>query len=144
MPLLNIKCLNAKYSETTEEMILDCLVEGIDGRRVFILNRSDFHYKSPDNSVPHQEMYRTADLFRGKKFRMDMRDSGQQLSPAQELEYSRMFAQEVGNEMEKVAEGLADSDGKIQRKVGRILDKENVNLEELLRREVAIRARLGK
>lgn len=69
-----VKCLNARYDAEEGVLILVCFFEEFGGQRLVHFNKSDFHYKHPNNEVPDNEMHRTADMFKGKKFKLIIED----------------------------------------------------------------------
>ncbi len=69
-----VKCLSAKYDVAQKMLVLSCFFEDFGGQRIVHFHKSDFHYKEPGIEVPDKEMHKTAELFRGKRFKLVIED----------------------------------------------------------------------
>jgi len=70
--LYKAKCLDARFDQTIDSLVLYCYLENI-GHRVVSFPRKDFRFKNTED-VPIYEMHKTADLFRGKVFNLVIDD----------------------------------------------------------------------
>lgn len=142
-----VKCLDAKYDEEDEMLLLNCFFNQLEQKKIICLHRSDFCFKNPTNPVPHNEMFRTADMFKGKPFYIDVpEDQSAKLSHDDQTKYTKMFSNQIGDHLQDVVSGLADGDKKLQRRIGNVIEKDrgrDKSLDLIIEEEMAIRARLG-
>ncbi|KKN26827.1 hypothetical protein LCGC14_0870860 [marine sediment metagenome] len=138
-----VRCLDAKFDEEDGMLVLNCLFEEQQARRIVVLSKDDFHYRG--SAVPDNEMHKTAALFRGKRFNLVVDDdpNRQQVDPQMQQQYAAMFNERITEELEKVKEGLSDETQQIQRKLGRLVDEGKLDATKLLSNEAIIRAKLG-
>lgn len=141
-----VKCFQSKFDPDNGMLVLDCLFESQNIRRIVYFSRDDFHYRG--KPVPDNEMHKTAALFKGKRFNLIVEDDPEreQLNSEKRAEYAAMFNARIAQEMQDAQEGLASEEGQIQRKLGRLLDEGKLKLDAgtLLSKEMAIRAKLNK
>lgn len=137
------KCLDAKYDEDESMLVLNCFFEDLKEQKIVIFSRNDFHFKGEE--VPHIEMHRTAALFKGKRFRLNVGDDPlrRHLTEQEQFTIASTFKDEISDEMGKVCEGLADDKKQIQRKLGRMMDEGKLDPVELMKSEMIIRGKLG-
>lgn len=140
-----VKCLDAKYDQESEMLVLNCFFFSLDSPRLVVLSKSDFHFKQPGNPVPNDEMHKTAALFKNKEFNLIMNDdpNRQVVQQNKEKDVFREFSETISDELGKVSTGLADDANQIQRHLGRLMDDGKLDAKSLLERELAIRAKLG-
>jgi hypothetical protein len=140
-----VKCLQSKFDPDNGMLVLDCLFEHQNIRRIVYFCRDDFHYHG--NPVPDNEMHKTASLFKGKRFNLVVENDPEleSLTPEKQQEYAATFNSRIAQEMKDVQEGLSSEEGQIQRKLGRLMDAGKLKLDAgtLLGKEIAIRAKLG-
>ena len=140
-----VKCLQSRFDSDNGMLVLDCLFESQNIRRIVYFSRDDFHYKG--KAVPDNEMHKTADLFKGKRFNLIVEDDPERelLSQEKQAEYAAMFNARIAQEMQDAKDGLESDEGQIQRKLGRLLDEGKLKLDAgtLLGKELAIRAKLS-
>jgi hypothetical protein len=114
-----VKCLDARYDEDDEILVLNCLFEenGL-GQRIVVMHRSDFHYKYYSDKVPHAEMYKTADLFKGKPFYLSVEDDPhmENFTQEQKNKCALMFRDEIADNIEKAATAFQEDSRILQRK----------------------------
>ena len=141
-----VKCLGAKYDEDTGMLVLNCWFHALQGPRLVILSKKDFHFKNSEE-VPDSEMHRTAHLF--KKFKYDFNlvidddPNREQITSDNYGKYARSFADHVSGDMEQISQGLADEAGQISRRLGRLMDEGKLDVKKLMQHELAVRAKLG-
>lgn len=140
-----VKCMDAKYDEAEGMLVLNCWFNEINGQRLVVLAKSDFHYKTPENEVPDIEMHRTANLFKGKEFNLvvETDPNATKITDESYEKYVKSMTEGVGEEMSKVNDGLVDDAGQIQRKLGKLMDSGKLDASKLIAGELAIRAKLG-
>lgn len=140
------KCREAVYDEEQGMLVLLCFFEEFGESRIVCFSRTDFHYKYPDNVVPHIEMHRTAKLWKGKPFNITINDDPNRSHEAEENATSlgADFRDRIVNHLEQVTEGLNDPGKKIARRLGEVIerDQKNRNVSDLLSDEMVIRSKL--
>jgi len=126
--LWHVHCLEAVYDEDGEMLVLNCFVKDIGEKRIFIMNRADWHFKSPGTPVPHREMHRTAAMLCNKHLNIEMHSDPQreQIPLEQQMQYAATFNKRISKELEQVSEGLASDDRITQRKLENLLGKARV------------------
>ena len=65
------------------------------------------------------------------------------MSGEEQLKYAALFSKQIGDELEKVSEGLRDEWGQVQRKLGRMAADGKLDGAELLKEETIVRGKLG-
>lgn len=140
-----VKCLDAKYDQESEMLVLNCFFFSLNSQRLVVLSKSDFHFKQPGNPVPDEEMYKTAALFKNKEFNLVMESdpNRQVIQKDKEKDVFGEFSETISDELGKVSTGLVDDTNQIQRHLGRLMDEGKLDAKRLLEREIAIRAKLG-
>lgn len=150
-----VQCLDSRYDEDAEMLVLFCFFEELGQKRVVCFSRGDFHYHKPDVPVPQIEMYKTAALFKGKTFRIVIDDDPNREKVADDPNspsYSRYVAEfttRIKKEMDDVGAGLVDEDRAIARKLGDIVAEEKskknkLSADDILAQEFAVRAKLNQ
>jgi hypothetical protein len=141
-----VKCREAVYDEEQEMIVLLCFFEEFGETRIVCFSRSDFHYKYPGNAVPHIEMHRTAEAWKGKPFHLVVNDDPNRSREAEEnkTELTQDFRDRISKQLEQVSEGLSDPDRQISRRLGDIIerDQKKRNISDLLSDEMVIRSKL--
>lgn len=142
-----VKCLGAKYDEETGMLVLNCWFNSLQGPRLVVLNKKDFHFKNPGQEVPDAEMHKTARLFSKFKheFNLIIEDdpNREQITADNYAQYARNFSKNVGHEMEEVSHGLMDEAGQVSRRLGRLMDEGKLDVKKLMQHELTMRAQLG-
>jgi len=133
-----VDCLSAKYDEDDEILVLFCLFKESGERKFVYMPRGDFCYRG--NPVPHIEMHRTAQAFKGKPFWLEIHDDPNRNRCADEnpIKVSQEFRRHIGNGFSKITEGLNDP----IRSTLRNLDESS--LKSLLEKEIEIRKQIGE
>lgn len=105
-----VKCREAVYDEEEEMLVLLCFFEDFGESRIVCFSRSDFHYKYPENPVPHIEMHRTAEAWKGKPFNIVIDDDPNRSRDAEEdsVALGEDFRDRIVNHLGEVSEGLSD------------------------------------
>lgn len=142
-----VRCREADYDEESEMLVLLCFFEEFGESRIVHFPRSDFHFKQPNNPVPHIEMQRTAELFKGKRFRLVIDDDPQRSHDAEEHPevLSKDFREIITDQLEKVSEGLTDPQRQMARRLGDVIERDlakKQKMGDVLANEMLIRARL--
>ena len=140
------KCREAVYDEEQEMLVLLCFFEEFGECRIVYFARSDFHYKQPENAVPHIEMHRTAEAWKGKPFKIVINDDPNRSREAEENaeDLGRDFRDRIANHLEEVSKGLSDPDKQIARRLGEVIerDQQTKSVSDLLSDEMVIRSKL--
>ena len=138
-----VKCLDSKYDNEDSMLVLLCMVPDT-GVRIFCFPKSDFTFQG-DSHVPDDEMRKTAKLWRGKWFYMEIQDdpNRQSLDSEDQSKYVSLFKQELSNIMGDIKGGLGDEDKILQRYVGDLIQQEKkkggIDLEKMIHDELKIR-----
>lgn len=142
MAAYNVKCLDASYDQDNEFIVLNCFFEALNERRIVCLHKQDFNYKG--NAVPDIEMIKTAKLFRGKHFKLDIQDDPKRevVSPEKYEDFVSDFRQKIRVELEATKEGLEDDAKQIQRKLGRMAKAGKLDAAALMREEQRVQSKL--
>ena len=139
-----VKCLDATYDEQGEMIVLNCLFEEQNFKRIVCFARKDFHYKEPGVLPPHEEMVKTASMFVGKRFSLVIDDdpNREKITATNMEEYKRRMSKEIKKYLGAINDGLNDGERRVNRKVGEILEKDR-SVERVIEEELMIRAKLG-
>lgn len=140
------KCREAVYDEEQGMLVLLCFFEEFGESRIVCFSRTDFHYKHPGNPVPHIEMHRTAEAWKGKPFRIVIDSDPNRSHEAEEnaMELGQDFRDRIANHLEEVSEGLSDPGRQLARRLGEVIerDQKNRSVKDLLSDEMVIRSKL--
>lgn len=127
-------------------LVLLCFFEEFGESRIVCFSRADFHYKHPGNPVPHIEMHRTAEAWKGKPFHIIIDSDPHRSHEAEEnaMELGQDFRDRIATHLEKVSEGLDDPDKQLARRLGEVIerDQKNRSVSDLLSDEMVIRSKL--
>ncbi len=144
------QCIDSKYDEEDEMLVLFCLFKDLGEPRIVCFHRSDFHFKEPHIPVPHNEMYRTADLWKGKNFQIIIEDDPNRVKvdESNQAKYIEMFRERVSEELKAVQEGMQDDKRILQRYVGDLVEREKkkkqeLDVDQMISEESVIRQRLS-
>jgi len=142
-----VQCRDSKYDEEAEMLTLLLFFEEFGECRLVCLSKSDFCYKYPSNPVPHIEMHRTSELFKGKRFKIVIEDDPNRSRDAElkPEDMKRDFGQIIENELKEVREGLSDSQKTMTRRLGDVIEKDmnkRKSAGDQLADEMLIRAKL--
>jgi hypothetical protein len=120
------KCLDALYDEEEGMLVLNCLLEEYGEQRLIVMNRDNFHFKDPGRPVPIKEMHRTADLFKGKRFRLVVEDDPNRSKPSGDdlPNLAGRFKDRIVKELDQVADGMIDPQRQIDRRVQQVIERE--------------------
>jgi hypothetical protein len=142
-----VKCLDARYDPESGFLVLNCLFVTMGELRVVCFHKSDFHYKN-NPIVPDVEMSRTAMMFRNKKptFNLLIEDDPNRniVDDKNYVEHVQSFTTRIESELGQVSEGLVNETGLMSRKLGKLMDEGKLDAKQLLKNELAIRAKLGQ
>ena len=140
------KCREAVYDEEQGMLVLLCFFEEFGESRIVCFPRTDFHYKHPGNPVPHIEMHRTAEAWKGKPFNIIIDDDPNRSLDAEEnsAELGQDFRDRIATHLGEVSEGLDDPARQVARKLGEVIerDQKNRSVKDLLSDEMVIRSKL--
>ena len=142
-----IRCREAAYDTESEMLVLLCFFEEFGECRIVHFPRADFHYKHPSNPVPEIEMHRTAEMFKGKRFRLVIEDDPNRNRDAElnPMEMGKDFKEIIEDRLEQVSEGLTDSQRLMARKLGDVIEKDvdrRKSMGDVLADEMVVRAQL--
>jgi len=119
-----IKALDAKYDAEAQQLVLNCFFEDVGEKRIIYFNKSDFVFRGNDN-VPDEEMHKTAELFKGKLFYLEIDDDPNRTKIDETSQKAiQPFVDTVRKTMEDVHHGLADNDKQIDRRISEIIRRD--------------------
>lgn len=145
------RCLDAKYDESDEMLVLLALCEDFGEQRILHFSRSDFHWKESGTEVPIAEMHRTARLFKDKQFYMDIHDDPKrnkiEESPTADRDI-KDYRDCVSAELEQISNTIADVDRRTVHRLADVVERDKKRKEEHppstrdILDEIAMRVRL--
>lgn len=142
-----VKCREATYDISSEMLVLLCFFEDFGECRLIHFPKSDFHFKNPGNEVPHIEMQKTAELFKGKRFKIVIDDDPNRSRDAElhPQDMRKDFTEIIEDKFKQVTEGLTDPQRYAARRLGAVIEKDmerRKSMGDLLADEMVIRAQL--
>lgn len=142
-----VKCLDAVYEPSSGDMVLNVFFERLEYKRIVVLNnyKSLFHYKKHGIEVPDEEMVKLAKLMKNKRLKLYIEDdpNKEKITPENQEKYVKLFRDEITGTLEKVTEGLNDDKTILSMKIGKLLDKEKLNVNNMIKNEIHIRNKFG-
>ena len=123
MGFFKVQCIDCKYDEEEGMLVLDCFFFEQGAHKVVVFSKTDFHYHGYE--VPDHEMYRTAKMFRGKKFTLQVDDdpNREQISEKDVMHYASMFNNSVSNALTKMTEESSCDSGQIGNRLRELADQ---------------------
>lgn len=120
-------CLDARYEEDIETLLLFCYLRDMGVKRVIQLHKSDFTFHG--EPVPDVEMHRTAQMWKGKPFYFNMDDDPTRDLEATETDeeyfaHEKVYMGKVGAEMMKIADEMNSDQYIMKLKQQKIMDKD--------------------
>lgn len=125
MSLYVVKVLDAKYDLENKILVLNCFFEAMKEKRILHIPKSDFSFHgNPD--VPDVEMKKTADLFKGKRFKLEIKDDPNRtkIDENNAKEIIEDFRKEISDTVEKTQKEMGDTDKQMDRRIGDIIAKQ--------------------
>ena len=102
-------CWDARYEEDIETLLVFCYLREMGVKRVLPLNRADFSFQgNPD--VPHEEMYKTAELWKGKPFNLQIEDGDEKKEGEALFSNEKFMIGDVGNQMMDIADQMSSDE----------------------------------
>ena len=116
-----VQCLDAAYDSDNEMLVLNCLFEEIQEKRIVVFSKSDFHYKYYDE-VPEEEMHKTARMFKGKKFNLVIDDDPNRsmVSEEDQQKYAVSFNKSIIEQLDNITEELGSDKREMSRRLSRL------------------------
>jgi len=159
MSTYDVKCLEAKYDPELQKAVLYCVFLYSGERKIVIFERDDLAQllqsaisrlgsaRSTPVEISDKDIYLFINCLSNRKssFKMSIEDdpNTKRMTPQEENEYASMFKKTIGEELTKVCDGLVDETGKMQRKLGDLLCKDNIDVIKLIKEEKIIRGKIG-
>lgn len=141
----HVICRSSKYDEEQSMLVLLCYFKDMGELRFVHMSRNDFHYRG--NEVPHIEMHRTAEAFKGKPFWLSIDDDPARNQEASEdpIKLGAEFRDKIIEDLNSVSDGLSDSERRMARRLGDVVEREKkkLSVEQIVENEMSIRAKLG-
>ncbi len=142
-----VRCLDGKFDEDEGMLVLNCLFEHSGERKIVLFHKQDLAPLFHVNEVPDYAMHTFARFMakRSDPFNLVIGDdpNREKISASEQIQYAAMFNKRITDELDKVCEGLADEKGQMQRRLGELLEKNEIDAVKLLREEQIVRGKLG-
>lgn len=125
MTKLLANCLDAKYLEEEELLLVFVQLPEMGVKRVLPLPRSDCVYKG-NKCVPHEEMHRTAEMWKGKPFFLGIVDEDADTDtdvPSSMFEKEKVMLGDVGTQMLDFAEKMTTDEWIMQFKQAELFQR---------------------
>ena len=115
-------CWDARYEEDLETLLVFCYIRDMGVKRVLPIKRSDVCFKG-NPVTPHEEMYKTAELCKGKPFKLQIVDEeSEEKGPGLFLKEKVMMG-DVGSQMMDVADKMSSDEWIMQFKTDKIFGR---------------------
>jgi len=120
------KALDAHYDTELQVLILTCWLDEIQEKRIIHMPKSDFTFKG-NAEVPDEEMTKTAELWKGKWFYIDIQDdpSREEITAENQEEVFDTFKKEIASIVDQTNENLVSEEKQIEKKIKDLLNKED-------------------
>lgn len=143
-----VHCLDCAYDEEHEVLVFLLLLKDAGVQRIFCVPRSDFHYKSPGNEVPVEEMHRTSKMFKGRHFNWVVEDDPARNTMVEDDPEGALleFRADITAQLEKITEGCENAGRQMVQKLADVVErdrdrKQNASVDDVLD-ELMMRASL--
>lgn len=103
------ECWDAKYDEEMEILLVFVYIREKGVKRVLPLRRADLTFKGSPNP-PHEEMYKTAEMWKGHPFNLQIVDDEQKEEGEELFKNEKCMLGEVGSEMMNIAEKMSSDE----------------------------------
>lgn len=117
----NLICLDAKYDEKAETLVLICQFPNNE-KRIIYFSKSDFTYQG--GPVPHDEMHKTAKLWIGKPWIFEMEDDVKPNNDAEEFAHEQVYMNTIGGKMLDMSQEMISDKRILDRKIEDLLQNE--------------------
>lgn len=142
-----VQCVDSGYDSEKECCVLKLLLLEQQEYRVITWPKNDlldyYNFVGDRSAVSADDMRSTAKLLKGLKFNWVLQDDPNRVEIKNEEEYAQMFRNKISDELEKVADGLANEDGQIARKISRLNRDGKINFVKLIQEDENFRKQYG-
>lgn len=99
-------CWDAKYDEEIETLLIFCYLRDMGVKRVLPIRRADVVFKG-NPEVPHEEMHKTANLWKGKPFKLQMHDDVDPEKGPGLFMKEKVMINNIGSQMMEIADKMS-------------------------------------
>lgn len=144
MSAYTVRCLDSKYDSAEQFIVLNCIFEHTGEKKIICFSKNDFNFHG--DVVPDSEMEKTAAMFSGKRFNIEISDDPMKknISPENYASSVKEINSNISNEMGLVQDGLANERQQIERKIGKLDQEGKIDILKLIQNEKAINEMLNK
>jgi len=147
MTYYHVRILDAKYDQDNGMLVINGALIHNSEKKLIVFAKEDISHAFglPDLGDKNMHYFAHCLAKREAPFKFGIDDDPQrdQLSGEEQLKYAALFSKQIGEELEKVSEGLKDEWGQVQRKLGRMAADGKLDGAELLKQETIVRGKLG-
>jgi hypothetical protein len=106
MMKLLANCLDARYIEDVEVLLVFLEIPDMGYKRVLPINRCDCRFGELP-VVPHEEMQKTAEMWKGKPFYLGIVDDDGEYDPKDSFLREKVMLGDIGTQMLDIAEKMS-------------------------------------
>ena len=147
MTYYQVRILDAKYDPDNGMLIINGALMHNSEKKLIIFSKDDVSHAFGLPDLGDKNMHYFAQCLAKReapfKFGVDDDPKREQLSGEEQLKYAALFSKQIGDELEKVSDGLKNEWGQVQRKLGRMAADGKLDAAELLKEETIVRGKLG-
>jgi len=127
-----VRCLNCKYDEENEMLVVLAFCEDFGEQRIFTIPRSDFHYKKEGVVAPVNEMLKLAQTMKGKRFVWDLRDDPNKtvIPEGKQDQIEAVYKENLEDQLDEIAKGLASADRRTITRLADVVERDRKRKDE--------------
>jgi len=142
-----VRILDAQYDQDNGMLVINGALIHNSEKKLIVFSKDDISHAFGMSDLGDKNMHYFARCLARReapfKFGIDDDPKRQLMSGEEQLKYAALFSKQIGDELEKVSEGLKDEWGQVQRKLGRMAADGKIDAAGLLREETVVRGQLG-
>ena len=147
MNAYKVRVLDAKYDEGDGMLVINAIFEHNGERKIVVFSKDDIsQVLFQKANIGDKNMHYFAECMskRTTPFSLAIEDDPKRkvLNDEEMMRYGTMFNQRIREEMDQVCNGLADEQGQVQRKLGRLMDSNKIDVMGLIKEEQIVRGKL--
>ena len=100
-----VECWDARYEEDIEMLLVFCYIPDMGLKRVLPIRRADMCFHGGE--VPHEEMRKTAELWKGKPFKLQITSDDEDES---DFMKEKFMIGEIGSQMMEVTDKMSSDE----------------------------------
>lgn len=115
------ECWDARYEEDMNMLLIFCYLRDSGLKRVLPIRRTDIPFHGQE--TPHEEMYRTAELWKGKPFNLQIEDNDPEEQGEELFGKERFMIGDISSQMMEIADKMSSDEWIMQFKMDRLMGK---------------------